>query len=162
MAITRPLDHGVQLWVLRHGRAEPYNGNDAGRALTDEGRAQVAEVLSRQRAQMDTRGLVIWSSPFLRARQTAAIAAELLDCPIARETDLLLPEAKPSQLLEEVYRSSSHNILLASHQPLVSSLLDTLCGRRGEEHAMKTASLAAVRCEVAAADMGQLEWLVHP
>lgn len=152
----------MQLWILRHGRAEPYHGNDAGRALTDEGRAQVAEVLSRQKPLMDTRGLVIWSSPYRRARQTAAIAAELLGCPITLETDLLLPEARPGQLLEAIYRSTSDNILLASHQPLVSSLLDTLCGQRGEEHAMKTASLAAVQCEVAAADMGQLQWLVHP
>lgn len=160
--IKKTRDGGVQLWILRHGRAEPYSSNDAARALTEKGRAQVAEVISRQRPQIETRGLVIWTSPYLRARQTAAIAAGLLDCPIARETDLLLPEAGPGQLLEAIYRCASDNILLASHQPLVSSLLDYLCGRRGEEHDMKTASLAAVHCEVAAADLGQLQWLVHP
>lgn len=150
------------IWILRHGKAETFVNNDANRALTDEGRAQVASVLTRQSAQIDTHNLNIWVSPYRRAQQTAAIAVDLLGCPITCETELLLPEARPRQLLEALYRADSDNILLVSHQPLVSSLLDCLCGARGEEHYMQTASLAAVECEVPAAEMGQLRWLVHP
>lgn|SRR5690554_1374080 len=152
----------VQLWILRHGQAEPYSGYDAGRALTAAGRLQVEEILRRQGPQIDTQGLEIWTSPFLRARQTANLATEILQSPIVRETDLLVPEANARELLEELYRTSSEKVLLVSHQPLVSLLLDILCGQSGQDHSMTTASLAAVTCEVPAADMGQLQWLAHP
>ncbi|HEY7884093.1 MAG TPA: histidine phosphatase family protein [Cellvibrionaceae bacterium] len=152
----------MKLWILRHGKAEPYAGNDAERALTDHGQGEVRAVLERQYNLIDHSGLVIWSSPFVRARQSAAIARDILGAPITEYTELLQPEAQVDRLLNALYQSGLPNVLLASHQPLVSTLLDRLCGPADIEHEMKTASLAFVECEVAAADMGKLGWLVHP
>ncbi len=107
--------------------------------------------------------VAIWSSPYIRAQQTAGIAAEVLGVTagVSRTLSELTPEGAPRAVIDEVYRSDLDALLLVSHQPLVSRLLDVLCGSSAQ-HEMKTASLACVDCDVVAADLGHLQWLVHP
>lgn len=107
--------------------------------------------------------VAIWSSPYIRAQQTAGIAAEVLGVTagVSRTLSELTPEGAPRAVIDEVYRSDLDALLLVSHQPLVSRLLDVLCGSSAQ-HEMKTASLACVDCDVVAADLGRLQWLVHP
>lgn len=151
----------MKLFVLRHGRAEPHRTDDASRALLDSGRADVRAIVSRQ-APLLGRPL-IWSSPYVRARQTAEIAADVLGLRghTIFTTENLVPEARLIALVEEIYRADVPSLLLASHQPLVSALLDHLCGP-SEAHAMKTSALACVSLDVVAADLGRLEWLLAP
>lgn len=152
----------MRLFVLRHGRAEPFQANDASRALVASGREDVRQILTRQRKAMGTISEV-WVSPYLRARQSAEIAHEVLELPAQceRVSDLIVPEANVSDLIDALYLCELDSVLLVSHQPLVSTLLDTLCGPT-DAHDMRTASLAAVELDVVAADMGCLQWLVHP
>jgi phosphohistidine phosphatase len=152
----------VRLFVLRHGRAEAFKADDASRALVASGREDVRQVVTRQ---CDALGSVphVWVSPYLRAQQTAGIAREVLALPDTCElvSNLLVPEARVFSLIDALYQAKLDTVLLVSHQPLLSTLLDTLCGP-SEAHHMSTASLAAVDLDVVAADMGQLRWLVHP
>ncbi|WP_041523511.1 phosphohistidine phosphatase SixA [Gilvimarinus agarilyticus] len=152
----------MRLYILRHGRAEPYQAMDASRALVATGQEDVRQVVGRQRDNMPALRDV-WVSPYVRARQSAEIARAVLELPESCEyiTDLIVPEARVDKLIAELYRSDLESVLLVSHQPLVSTLLDTLCGV-SEAHHMKTASLAAVELEVVAADMGRLLWIEHP
>lgn len=153
----------MQLWILRHGRAEPFQDIDASRALVTSGRQEVRHMVTQQRHKMPAVSEV-WVSPYVRARQTAAIAREALGGLSARceqVSELLLPEARVSSLIEALYQSGLDSVLLVSHQPLESTLLDVLCGP-AETHYMQTASLAAVELEVVAAGMGRLQWLEHP
>ncbi len=65
----------MEFYIVRHGIAEGYAaGGDAERALTEEGRTKIAEVaagLARAGVEIDH----LYSSPLLRARQTAEILA---------------------------------------------------------------------------------------
>lgn len=151
----------MRLFLLRHGRAEPFQSNDASRALVASGREDVRAILTRQRDKLNAVSN-IWVSPYVRARQSAEIAREVLGLPAECEqvSDLIVPEARISHLVDALYQSGLESVLLVSHQPLASMLLDALCGP-SDEHDMRTASLAAVELEVVAADMGRLQWLVH-
>lgn len=151
----------MRLLVLRHGRAEPFKTDDTSRALLASGRADVQRIIERQREAIGELAEV-WVSPFLRTRQTADIATDVLALPTGRQriSELLVPGAEVDRLIEALYQSPLTAVLLVSHQPLVSNLLDALCGPC-ESHEMQPASLAALELEVVARQLGQLRWVQH-
>lgn len=156
----------MTIFILRHGQAEPQRTTDDARQLTDKGRTDTARVI---RARLDDmRSLTqIWASPLVRAQQTAEIAASYFPRLEIQTTDLLVPEASPQVLTKWLYEINAHgnednqSLLLISHQPLVGSLLNWLCGKPNDFYPMGTSSLAAIRAQVIAADMADLLWLDH-
>ena len=92
----------MQIYLLRHGIAEDAKPGqpDAERALTGEGRDKLRRVLKRARTA-DLEPSAILSSPYRRAVETAAVAAEVLGYKgeIAR-TRALEPEASPVRYVE--------------------------------------------------------------
>ncbi|MDO3386460.1 phosphohistidine phosphatase SixA [Gilvimarinus sp. SDUM040013] len=151
----------MHLFILRHGRAEPYRGDDASRELVASGRKDVHSIVQRQKSYLND--VAIWSSPYVRALQTAEIAAHCLGLPTSPDciTANLTPDASVQKLLREIYQSELTSLLIVSHQPLVGDLLQALC-TQAQPSPMKTASMAGLTLEIAAADFGQLDWLVHP
>jgi len=110
----------------------------------------------------------IWASPLVRAQQTAEIAAGYFPQLKIQTTKLLVPEANPQALMDwldelnaQQLISANQSILLVSHQPLVGSLVNMLCSKPDDYYPMGTSSLAAIRAQVIAADMGDLLWLDH-
>jgi phosphohistidine phosphatase len=109
----------------------------------------------------------IWASPLVRAQQTAEIALSYFPGLKIQTTDLLVPEANPQVLmnwldkLNAQFIGTDRSLLLVSHQPLVGALVNLLCGKPGDYYPMGTSSLAAIRAQVVAADMGDLLWLDH-
>ncbi|WP_299588605.1 phosphohistidine phosphatase SixA [uncultured Microbulbifer sp.] len=150
----------MQLFILRHGKAEPMAINDAARALTERGRRQVAQVCKKRAQELSSVG-AIWASPFVRTQQTADIVSAHLGLPVITES-LLIGDSDPQQLLDLLQEQGPDNlpILLVSHQPLVGSLLNGLCGS-GNQHSMGTSSLACVQSEVWANSCAELKWLQH-
>ncbi|WP_299591763.1 phosphohistidine phosphatase SixA [uncultured Microbulbifer sp.] len=149
------------LFVMRHGHAEPFSKSDETRALTDEGRAEVAAVC-RERASELAQVKTLWASPFVRTRQTAKIVAETFGLDVEVQ-ELLTGDTPVSTLLEAIAEAeeSIFPLMLVGHQPQVGSLVNGLCGS-GDEHPMGTASLACVKAdEVWALDCAELEWLQH-
>src|ERR1035437_3826097 len=69
----------MQIYLLRHGIAEDAKPGqpDAERPLTAEGRDKLRRVLKRARTA-DLDPSLILSSPYRRAVETAAVAAEVL------------------------------------------------------------------------------------
>src|SRR3954468_13740472 len=69
----------MKIYLFRHGIAEePVAGrSDSQRALTPEGRAQVASV-ARMAKRSGVSPSVIAASPYLRAQETAEVAAKEL------------------------------------------------------------------------------------
>src|SRR5437773_53148 len=114
----------VQIYLLRHGIAEDGEPGrpDAERALTSEGRDRLRRVLQRARTA-DCSPSLILSSPYRRAVETAAIAAEVLKCRGAVvNTRALIPEASPQESWDEIRAHKDEPaILLSSHEPLMSS-----------------------------------------
>lgn len=109
----------MQLIIMRHGEAG-YHSLDRQRELTEYGRQSVAEVAA-QIAESPWRPSVIWCSPLVRARQTAAIASEILNCPVY-EKEFITPDDDPGLCLDAVLETSESQLMIVSHMPLVGSL----------------------------------------
>ena len=72
---------------------------------------------------------LILSSPYLRARQTAEIVAQILKTAEGLHlTDRLTPVGSPRQLLEALHTEyrERQDVLLVGHEPYLSRLLSTL------------------------------------
>src|SRR3989442_540205 len=119
----------MDLYFLRHGlaveREEFDYANDAARQLTPKGRRQLRTVAAALRA-MKLRFEVIWSSPLVRARQTAEIiAAELKLKKHLAFADELKPGGSAKKLVQAVggLNPRPKNLLLVGHEPDFSELI---------------------------------------
>jgi phosphohistidine phosphatase len=140
----------VQIYLLRHGIAE--NGApgrpDSERALTDEGREKLRRVLERARAAGTAPSLIL-TSPYRRALETAEVAANTLgyDGKLLK-IRVLVPESSPFDVWQEIRsRHEERAVLLASHEPLMSSLAAFLLGSPALAVDMKKAALMRVDCD---------------
>jgi phosphohistidine phosphatase len=156
----------MQIYLLRHGIAEDAKPGhpDAERPLTGEGCDKLRRVLKRaQTAGLDPS--LILSSPYRRAIETAAVAAEVLayQGEIVR-TSALVPEASPFDAWEEIRkRKDERAILLSSHEPLMSSLVAFLLDSPALHVDMKKAALVRIDCErFGTKAAGLLKWMLTP
>lgn len=151
----------MDIFILRHGKAEPYTIDDAQRQLVERGREDLGVVLDS--SSQDLQEVEeIWVSPLVRAQQTAKIASAHLPSVNIRTTTLLLPEANLAELIQALYTSKCASLLLVSHQPLVSELVEALCGRAPGYYPMDTSALAYVHCDPPGVGLGELRWLRQP
>lgn len=120
----------MHLIVMRHGEAG-WHSMDQQRELTEAGRAGVATVAA-DIAESPWRPELIWCSPLVRARQTAAIASEILNCPVS-EVPFITPDDDPGACLEALLEVSESPLMLVSHMPFVGALSTLLVDghRRG-------------------------------
>jgi len=109
----------MNLVIMRHGEAG-WHTLDQQRELTDAGRLATAAV-ARQLADSPWRPTLIWSSPLIRAHQTATIVSEILNCPV-QEKPFLTPDDDPGLSLDTLIHESEKNLMIVSHMPLVGSL----------------------------------------
>jgi phosphohistidine phosphatase len=156
----------MQIYLLRHGIAEDARPGlrDFDRALTPEGGAKLRRVLERARAAGAVPTLIL-SSPLRRALQTAQLAAEVLRYSgrILR-TRALIPDAPPAEAWAEI-RGHGHEpaLLLASHEPLMSSLAAFLLDSPTLVLDMKKAALVRIDCERSGpSPSGVLKWMLTP
>ena len=153
----------MEIYLLRHGIAEDAGPGqpDSERGLTAEGKEKLRRVLKRSKV----RPSLILSSPYRRALETAAMAAE-----IARyegkivPTEALLPEASTAATWEEIRKRSDESaILLAGHQPHMSSMVAFLLDSPALEVDMKKAGLVRIDCErTGPRPGGVLKWMLTP
>jgi phosphohistidine phosphatase len=156
----------MQIYLLRHGIAENARPGqpDSERALTDEGREKLRRVLKRAQAAQAAPDAIL-SSPYKRALETAAVAAEALGYKNEIErTRALVPEASPYDAWEEIRgRRADASILLASHEPLMSSLAAFLLGCPALQVDMKKAALLRIDCDrMGTQPRGVLKWMLTP
>ena len=114
---------------MRHGDAEPFASSDRQRQLTERGIAEVkrnALWLCQQVSQFD----LILVSPYVRAQQTQALVSEIVDTATRLETlDDLVPEGNAANVHDYIDAAVNlyqpKNVLIVSHMPLVSYLVET-------------------------------------
>jgi len=156
----------MQIYLLRHGIAEdPQPGHpDSERPLTAEGRDKLRRVLKRARTA-DVDPSVILSSPYRRAFETAAVAAEVLAYKgeIVRSR-ALEPESSAFDAWEEIrHRKDQRAVLLSSHEPLMSSLAAFLLDSPALHVDMKKAALVRIDCDrFGPRAAGVLKWMLTP
>ena len=158
----------MQLYIVRHGiaidREDPKCPPEAERYLTEEGvekTKQVAEAVAALGIQAE----LMFSSPYVRATQTAAIFASELEYSKQkiRRTDSLLPGAEPGAFLRELAREKDvSTVLCFGHAPHVDGLLAAAVGASRHITSMKKAGVALVELKRLSPPNGQLVWLITP
>jgi phosphohistidine phosphatase len=156
----------MELYLFRHGIAEdaPPGRPDSSRALTAEGRERTAAVVKMAR-NAGVMPSLIASSPYLRAVQTAEVAAkefgwkgELL------KLVSLVPHGAPEAVWSDICGLKDESaVLLAGHEPLMASLAAYLLNAPGLIVDMKKSAM--VRIDVAglgAVPRGVLRWMIVP
>ncbi|WP_166260040.1 SixA phosphatase family protein [Marinobacter salicampi] len=120
----------MYLLVMRHGEAG-WHTRDQERELTEAGRLGTGSV-ARMIAASPWRPEVIWASPLVRARQTAAIISETCNRPVL-EKPFITPDDDPGQCLEALLDCNIERLMLVSHMPFVGALSTLLVDghRRG-------------------------------
>jgi phosphohistidine phosphatase len=154
----------MEIYLLRHGIAEEGRPGerDSDRALTSEGREKLRRVLKRAH-DAGVRPGVILASPYQRAVETAQLAAELLDYrgEIVK-TRALVPDASPQEAWDEIRsRRTEAAILLASHEPLMSSMAAFLLSSPALQVDMKKGALSRIDCDHFGPEPhGLLKWML--
>jgi len=122
----------MRLSLLRHGiaveRGSSGDEDDGERSLTAKGERRMRRSAEGMLALGLTYDLIL-SSPYLRARQTADIVAQILKTAEGIHlSDRLTPAGSPRQLLAALqteYRERQE-VLLVGHEPYLSRLISTL------------------------------------
>jgi phosphohistidine phosphatase len=142
-----------QLWLLRHGEAEPHDaGSDDERRLTARGEDQ-ARSAGRALAAMEIVFQAVYTSPKVRARDTARLACEALGAE-AMEHAPLREGFGADDALELLH--ADERILVVGHEPDFSQVVHDLTGARID---MKKGGVAGVRMD---GTRGELIVLLRP
>ncbi|MBV8758922.1 MAG: phosphohistidine phosphatase SixA [Deltaproteobacteria bacterium] len=121
----------MEVFLIRHAAAvdETLELRDPLRHLTAEGREQARQLGDRLRWH-DCHPTHLWTSPLVRAVQTAELVATGLQIPIAVET---LPQLAPGESLRDVKKALDKlprdaHVVLVGHEPGISGLGELLIG----------------------------------
>ena len=156
----------MQIYLLRHGIAEDGRPgkSDADRALTSEGIKRLREILKRARVAGVAPTLIV-TSPYVRARQTAEIAAEVLGYgeELVPSTKLV-PMASPVETWGEVRELRGEDaLLLVGHEPHMGQMLGYLLGAPELRVDFKKGAMVRVDVlEFGVRPRGVLKWMMAP
>ena len=151
------------IYVMRHGEAEPKTGvrPDDQRHLTSEGKERVMRNLVLAKESFGARIDQIFSSPLVRAKETAEVAKGVFDSNRFEIEPSLAPTGTPYEIYGAMSKlDPSAQVLLVTHQPLVTSLIADLIG--SERIEMTTGSIAKiVQDGENSIKSSVLEWLIN-
>jgi len=155
----------MHLIVFRHGIAEDRGkaDDDFGRALTRKGVARTEAAAAGLTVLCDPPELIL-TSPKVRAKQTARIAAEAFDRPIAEEP--VLADGSAAEVREALAGRKQRRLMIVGHEPTLSELIELLIADRPLRGGLllKKAGAALVDATLASGDEepGILHWLLPP
>lgn len=165
----------MRLYFLRHGVAierEGWDGADSERPLTDEGREQT-HVAARGLAALGLRLDAMYTSPYVRAADTARITAEALGVEVAAWPELSsgcdLERLAPR--LAEL--TEARAVMLVGHEPDFSALIGRLIAANSVPARLDLKKGACCRVDVPRKALmandrrkligaGELSWLLTP
>ena len=158
------------LTIVRHGQAG-WAASDRRRELTDRGTDDIGFACPQLHAACEARQLpppdLILHSPWLRTTQTADIIASAFTHAQLRSHAALQPGSAPPQvdrLLESLLggEAGPRHLLLVSHQPLVSRLVERYLGEPGQVPALSPGGLATLELEAVGPGAGRLLFWAMP
>jgi phosphohistidine phosphatase len=128
------------LWLLRHGEAVPHGArdDDSDRELTPKGERQ-AEAAGRALARLGVEFDACYTSPKVRARDTAKLAAAELGVEVTETGSLATGfDADVARELADDHE----NVLVVGHEPDFSQVVYDLTGGRVD---LKKGGIAAIK-----------------
>lgn len=157
----------MEIIFLRHGPAgdkaawAESGRPDSERPLTKDGREKTREAAAGLAVMIGSADLVA-TSPWLRARQTAELAAKALGCPLV-ESDLLLPHRTGAALSEWLADLGGERVVLVGHEPHLSRVITWLMsGGDRPLVTLKKAQALALETKRAARGTATLAWSLPP
>lgn len=153
----------MKLYLLRHATASDMAPSDAARELTREGEEE-AQIAGAALAELGVTPSHVLSSPLVRARQTAEIAAKALKVQRGVESVDELANGTPTQTLLRALKSysSEDEILLVGHMPSLSEHLAALIGSKNPQGLpLGKACVACVDLDELRPGRGQIRWLLR-
>lgn len=159
----------MRLYLIRHAIAVARGASgildDRSRELTPQG----IEKMRRNAAALTRLGVVadeIWTSPLVRARQTADIVAQSLGLETApRTVRLLAPGGDPRQLIQRLaQRSDRSGVVLVGHEPDLGELAAFLIsGSHQASIEFRKGGAACIEVDDFHSPIrGRLHWLLTP
>ena len=145
---------------MRHGKAEPYRDgqDDSGRVLTSRGIQDVRDMAALARKWWPGGTTRIWTSPLIRACQTADIMSQSLQ-PAAIRTDCYIGDGDLSGLYEELKAlPEMDTLLIVGHQPYLDRWTEAWTGSPA---GFKTASMALVSYDPYDGNFGKGKLLLY-
>lgn len=160
----------MDVYILRHGPAEepgPEWPDDHARPLSEEGKLKTRGAACGIKAL----GVVpdaIYTSPLVRAKQTAEIAAKVLGVTSRlHETPHLAPGGEPDALFAAIreHTPGADAVMLVGHEPDLGCLASRLLtgNAHGMDAPLKKAGLVRIEIdEPSARGGGTLRWFLAP
>jgi phosphohistidine phosphatase len=159
----------MNLYIVRHGIAEDLGTtnsyDDSQRALTEAGRKKMRGITDGLCA-FDVKFDLILSSPYLRARETAEILAEVFKMKDRLAfSENLIPPGYLKQLVDEINEKYPvNNLAVVGHEPALSSLASILLsGQPSISINMKKGGICHLSTDKLLLEgSATLEWLLTP
>ena len=157
----------MMLHVLRHGIAEDAapGGDDRARRLTPEGRAKLRAAAAGMRALGIEPGALL-TSPLVRARETAAIVADVLGCPQPEILDALAAGVAPADTVRALRPYLRHEqVMIVGHEPGLGRTVSFLLTGSADAVtvALKKGGLVALELEsIPPRGSAALRWMLAP
>ena len=132
----------IYLFIMRHGEAEAPRLDDKSRQLTPLGREQAKTTALWLKDQYCQKGIVDLAlvSPYRRAKQTHdMVSLDIIANKVENNEDIV-PEGSPRLVSDYI----DGLLLVVSHMPLVSYLVDELC-QSYTTSLFSTASIAVIK-----------------
>jgi phosphohistidine phosphatase len=146
----------LQLWLLRHGEAVPHDAkSDDERELTDRGRDQ-ARAAGRSLAALEIEVHLCFTSPKLRARETAELACAELGVEPVVHAPLAGDFGRDDALEVLAAADGDQRVLIVGHEPDFSQVVYDLSGARID---LKKGGVAGLRMD---GSRGELIVLLRP
>ncbi len=156
----------MQIYIFRHGIAEDRqpDSDDAGRALTPQGKRKLAAILRTAKKAGVSPGVIVTSS-YKRALETAVMAAAALghEGEVIR-SKALEPGGSPEEVWNEIrLYKQTQELMIAGHEPLLSSVIAYLLGTPSVQIDLKKGAMACVEVDhLGPRPRGVLRWLITP
>ena len=155
-----------ELYLIRHGVADERGDawpDDTKRPLSEEGMERLRKS-ARGLARLDVWIDVIFTSPLVRARQTADIVAAAFDPrPSIVSIDSLAPEGTyPSLVADLEKHARKTRLALVGHEPGIGELAARLIGSRHSFEFKKGAVCRIDVEEIPPSGPGDLRWMLTP
>ena len=150
------------LYLVRHGNADRRAASDPERELTPHGIAQNRAAVKKFFLQSPdlTKGIM---SPYERARQTAAEFTLAFPSVEFEVSDRITPEADPYDTMNLIEENQQHNLLMVSHNPLLSDLLSLLVdGTTQTDRQIGTSTIVCVMMDIVAPGCGEIKYTLGP
>jgi phosphohistidine phosphatase len=159
----------MNLFFLRHGKAEPRSPKwrpDGKRPLTREGEKRMAEVARGAQALGLSFDLIL-TSPYARALRTAEILADIFGDKKLFETNNLVSEAEPKNIIDEINENfaSVEQVVLVGHEPFMTRLISALISGEGGAAAIDLKKSGLCKLSIEKLTFGKcarLNWLLTP